>query len=88
MTTHVAKNAMTMLLLSDAEAARVQRRRGAAVLEGLLAALRWLVALPRRSAVLHELGQLSDRELADIGLTRADLPRVFDPDFRGRASAA
>ena len=24
---------------------------------------------------------MSDRELSDIGLSRADLPRVFDPAF-------
>jgi uncharacterized protein YjiS (DUF1127 family) len=34
---------------------------------------------------------MSDRELADIGLSRGDLPRVFDVDFaadhaRGRVS--
>ena len=37
--------------------------------------------LPRRRAVLNELDALSDRELADIGLVRADLSRVFDPAF-------
>jgi len=31
--------------------------------------------------VLDELGMLSDHELADIGLSRVDLPRVFDPAF-------
>ena len=35
----------------------------------------------RRQAVLQEMAMLSDRELADIGLSRADLPRVFDPAF-------
>ena len=52
---------------------------------GLLASfgalLRWVAELPKRRAVLDELGSLSDHELADIGLTRADLPRVFDPEF-------
>ena len=45
------------------------------------AVLRWVVELPKRRAVLDELGMLSDHELADIGLSRADLPRVFDPHF-------
>jgi uncharacterized protein YjiS (DUF1127 family) len=45
------------------------------------AAFRWLAEMPRRSAVLNELGSLSEHELADIGLTRSDLPRVFDPNF-------
>jgi uncharacterized protein YjiS (DUF1127 family) len=39
------------------------------------------VAWRRRQAVLQELDMLSARELADIGLSRADLPRVFDPAF-------
>ncbi|MBC7801826.1 MAG: DUF1127 domain-containing protein [Gemmatimonadaceae bacterium] len=40
-----------------------------------------LLAMPRRRAVIDELGSLSDRELADIGLNRAELSRVFDPRF-------
>jgi uncharacterized protein YjiS (DUF1127 family) len=35
----------------------------------------------RRQAVIREMETLTDRDLADIGLSRADLPRVFDPDF-------
>jgi uncharacterized protein YjiS (DUF1127 family) len=35
----------------------------------------------RRQTVLQEMTMLSDRELADIGLSRTDLPRVFDPAF-------
>jgi uncharacterized protein YjiS (DUF1127 family) len=34
-----------------------------------------------RQATLSEMSLMSDRELADIGLTRGDLPRVFDADF-------
>jgi uncharacterized protein YjiS (DUF1127 family) len=34
-----------------------------------------------RQATLSEMGMMSDRELADIGLSRADVPRVFDADF-------
>ena len=34
-----------------------------------------------RQATLSEMGMMSDRELSDIGLTRADVPRVFDADF-------
>ena len=40
-----------------------------------------LAAMMRRRAVTDELAALSDRELADIGLNRADLGRVFDPRF-------
>jgi uncharacterized protein YjiS (DUF1127 family) len=55
--------------------------RGLHLFARIGSALRWLADLPRRRAVLDELGSLSDHELADIGLTRADLPRVFDADF-------
>ena len=40
-----------------------------------------LLVISRRRAVLDELATLSDRELADIGLNRAELSRVFDPRF-------
>ncbi len=47
-----------------------------------------LIEMPRRRAVLDELAVLSDRELADIGLSRAELGRVFDPAFaKSRRSA-
>jgi uncharacterized protein YjiS (DUF1127 family) len=35
----------------------------------------------RRQTVIREMEMLTDRDLADIGLTRSDLPRVFDPEF-------
>jgi uncharacterized protein YjiS (DUF1127 family) len=35
----------------------------------------------RRRAVMYELAMLTDRELSDIGLSRYDLPHVFDPAF-------
>jgi uncharacterized protein YjiS (DUF1127 family) len=44
-------------------------------------ALAWLVAMPRRRAVIDELRMLTDRELADIGVARSELKRVFDPAF-------
>ena len=47
----------------------------------LRAALRWLAEMPKRRAVLDELSMLSDYELADIGLSRAELRRVFDSTF-------
>ena len=46
-----------------------------------LRAVSWLVDLPRRRGVVAELSALSDHELADIGLNRSDLARVFDPAF-------
>ena len=49
---------------------------------------RWLGAMNarirvyrERRAVMNELAQLSDRDLADIGLIRGQLSRVFDPEF-------
>ena len=40
-----------------------------------------LLAPMRRRSVLNELSSLSDRELADIGLNRSELDRVFDQRF-------
>ena len=41
-----------------------------------------LVTWPERRATYERLSRLSDRQLADIGLTRGDIARVFEPDFR------
>ncbi len=50
------------------------------------------VAWRRDSEAADELGLMSDRELMDIGLTRADLGRVFAPglneDLRQRGANA
>ena len=51
------------------------------------AVVRWVAELPRRRAMLDELASLSDHELSDIGLNRADLPRVFDPAFAAQRNA-
>jgi uncharacterized protein YjiS (DUF1127 family) len=42
----------------------------------LVAILNFLHAWRRYNASLRELYQLGDRELADIGITRSDIPRV------------
>ncbi len=39
---------------------------------------RWLRDMNYRNAVMNELDSLSDRELADIGLARGDIPSVFE----------
>ena len=44
-------------------------------------AFRRLLEIPRRRAVIDELATLTDRELADIGLTRDSLSEVFNPEF-------
>lgn len=41
----------------------------------------FIITYPERRAVFEHLNALSDRELADIGLTRGDLARVFDSNF-------
>lgn len=41
----------------------------------------YVLDMPHRRAVMDELYSLSPHELADIGLTRAELPMVFDADF-------
>jgi uncharacterized protein YjiS (DUF1127 family) len=45
---------------------------------GLRALVAAFAAWREKRAALNELQMLTDRELADIGLSRADLPRVFD----------
>lgn len=47
-----------------------------------------LATWPTRRATYEKLRRLSDRELADIGLTRGDIARVFEPDFRLPAAPA
>jgi uncharacterized protein YjiS (DUF1127 family) len=42
----------------------------------LVAVLGFLRAWKRYNASLNELYQLGDRELADIGITRSDIPRI------------
>jgi len=42
----------------------------------LLAIFNFLRAWRRYNASLKELYQLGDRELADIGITRGDIPRI------------
>ncbi len=47
----------------------------------------WFNEALRRRAVTNELAMLSDHELADIGLSRGDIPRVFDRAFVATRSA-
>ena len=83
MNAHVSNTDLTYVVpsaLSSAGATPYAApRRG--VLAWLADLGQWLSEMPRRRAVLTELSGLSDHELADIGLSRADLPRVFDPEF-------
>jgi len=42
----------------------------------ILSILKFLQSWKRYNASLRELSQLGDRELADIGITRSDIPRI------------
>ena len=57
--------------------ARSQRR-------GLRSLVQAVGAYFERQRVLGELSSLSDRELVDIGLTRSELPLVFQPAIASR----
>ncbi|MDA8249526.1 MAG: DUF1127 domain-containing protein [Rhodospirillales bacterium] len=85
MSAHVANDGMTFLLPGGS---RAEPRRGGVLAGRVRGALRWVAEMPRRRAVLEELTRLSDRELADIGMTRGDLPRVFDPAFAASRNLA
>ena len=49
----------------------------------LLSLIRMIQAFRDYRRNLDELSQLSDRELADIGLDRADIPRVAAGTYSG-----
>ena len=56
--------------------------RGVSALwRGFRAVVLFIAEYPRRRAMFEQLQAMSDRELADIGLERSDLARVFDEDF-------
>jgi uncharacterized protein YjiS (DUF1127 family) len=60
------------------------------VKRGVRALGRFVTALftwPARQSTYENLRQMSDRDLADIGLSRGDIGRVFEPDFRLPAPA-
>lgn len=66
---------------TDGTVAEPRPTFGQIMMQRVTRAVKDLVALPHRRAVLDELSMLSDRELADIGLSRADMGRVFDASF-------
>ena len=60
-------------------------RPGGKAMTMLVAIINFLRAWRRYNASLRELTQLGDRELADIGITRSDIPRIaWDSAHRGR----
>ena len=57
------------------------RRQAGWVSQLVAAPLRIVTRMAQRHRVMNELGRLSDRELSDLGISRSDIPRVFDPEF-------
>jgi len=49
---------------------------------------RWIIETPKRAQQSAELAAMSDRELADIGMTRENIARVHDQDFAADFAAA
>ncbi len=50
---------------------------------GFLGLPRWFAERRKRSLVTAQLERLTDRELSDIGLLRADIPRVVRGEAPG-----
>jgi uncharacterized protein YjiS (DUF1127 family) len=67
----------TMRLSSKAESALRRRRKM------LMSLVRMVQAFRDYQRNLSELSRLSDRELADIGLDRSDIPRVASGSYNG-----
>lgn len=74
-------NASYVDYLYEEPAARVVEAPKVGFVQLLKRAVAAVAEWRRRQAVLQEMQLLTERELNDIGLTRSDLPRVFDPAF-------
>lgn len=84
MNAHTAKEEMALLTtgFSRTDAGIFGGDKTEATRPSLFArAASWLRQHSERRAVIEELSQLNDRELADIGLSRGDVPHVFDRAF-------
>jgi uncharacterized protein YjiS (DUF1127 family) len=71
----------------DAEIGRMLRQGASAVLGGLAWLADTIEAWRDRRAAYERLRLMSDRELADIGLDRSEIARVFEPDVTERGIA-
>ena len=84
MSAHFAKDQVSYFApvnISEASPSVFAPSNAGIVGKGLRAIAKSFSAMMERRAVIGELSSLSDHELADIGLTRADIPRVFDRAF-------
>lgn len=91
MNARVSQNDLTFVVpsaFSPAGSTTISASRRPGIMARLASVGQWIAEAPRRRAVLDELSALSDHELADIGLARNDLSRVFDPAFAYSRHAA
>ena len=66
---------------ADADYEPVLPARRPSVLQRLGRVLHSVIEFSQHAATRAELAGMTDRELADIGLSRYDINRVFDPAF-------
>lgn len=72
----------------DAEIAARLGRLASGIGAAFAAIATAVVTWPERRRTYESLRALSDRDLADIGIARGDIARVFDPAFQMPKSAA
>ena len=65
----------------SAAARTVRRRRDQGLASFLRRVATRIMAMRERRVTIKRLAELSDRELADIGLSRGRLHEVFEPEF-------
>jgi uncharacterized protein YjiS (DUF1127 family) len=79
-----AANPLAAIAVRDAAIADRLRHAGQAVLDGAAALARAILGYAARRQTDAALRALTDRELADIGLTRFDIGRMLDAGFAAR----
>ena len=83
-TDEVEQLRLAALAARDAAIAAGIRRAAIGIGRGIAALFGAVLAFPARLDTYKALRQLSDRELRDIGMTRFDIGRVFEPGFTQR----
>lgn len=77
MNDHVVYRPATMSYRAPAAQRPTGTSRSSGLEAAFVKALRFVASIPSRQAVKNELSRLSDRELADIGLSRSEISHVF-----------